>query len=58
MGFNPCNNFGCDMSTIGETELRALAQAVATNGMLQAGYTYFNLDGAYMYRVWSCNCSP
>lgn len=47
MGFNPCNNVGCDMSSLGETELRALAQAISSNGMLAAGYTYFNLDDGW-----------
>ena len=43
-GYNPCNGFGCTMSTLGEATLRSLADAIATNGMLAAGYSWFNLD--------------
>ena len=47
MGFNPCNGFNCDMSSIGEATLRDLADAMATNGMLAAGYTWFLLDDGW-----------
>ena len=45
-GFNPCNGLQCDMSAagFGETALRALADSIAANGMLAAGYSWFNLD--------------
>ena len=43
-GFNPCNGFGCDMSSIGEETLRSLADAIVTNGMLAANFSWFNLD--------------
>ncbi len=43
-GYNPCNGFGCDMSAIGEATLRSLADAIATNGMLEANFSWFNLD--------------
>ena len=32
------------MSSIGEATLRSLAAAIATNGMLAADYSWFNLD--------------
>ena len=43
-GFNPCNNFGCDMSKIGEAGLIALMDAMSANGMRAANYAWFNLD--------------
>lgn len=43
-GYNPCNSFGCKMSTLGEVTLRSLADAIATNGMLAANFSWFNLD--------------
>lgn len=47
LGFNPCNGFNCRMSAIGEPTLMALATAVATNGMRDAGYNLFALDDGW-----------
>ena len=43
-GFNPCNGLNCDMSSLGEAALRALAESIAANGMLAANFSWFNLD--------------
>lgn len=47
LGFNPCNGFNCHMSELGETTLRSIAVAIATNGLRDAGYTLFSLDDGY-----------
>ena len=49
MGFNPCfvPHVGCYMINIGEAGLQEMAQAIATNGMLDAGYTLFALDDGW-----------
>ena len=46
-GFNPCNNLNCVMSSLGEEELKSIALAIADNGMLAAGYNFFNLDDGW-----------
>jgi alpha-galactosidase len=43
-GFNPCNGLGCNMAQIGEKALMALADSMASNGMLASNYTWFLLD--------------
>jgi alpha-galactosidase len=43
-GYNPCNGLNCDMSSLGEDALRSLAASIATNGMRDANYSWFNLD--------------
>ena len=47
MGFNPCNGFQCDMSALGEAVFRQLADAIASNGMRAAGYTWLLLDDGW-----------
>ena len=43
-GFNPCNGLQCNMGQLGEAALLALAQSMASNGMLAANYSWMNLD--------------
>ena len=43
-GYNPCNGVNCDMSSLGEDVLRSLAASIASNGMRDANYSWFNLD--------------
>ena len=43
-GFNPCNGLNCNMASLGEAALRSLADAIATNGMLAANFSWLNLD--------------
>lgn len=47
MGFNPCNSLGCDMKQLGEATLLSVADSIANNGMLAAGYEFFNLDDGW-----------
>ena len=42
MGFNSWNYYHCN---IDEVTLRAIVDAVASNGMKEAGYQYINIDG-------------
>jgi alpha-galactosidase len=44
MGWNSWNKFQCD---IDETIIRAMADAMATNGMKDAGYEYINIDDCW-----------
>ena len=44
MGWNSWNKFGCN---INETLIRQIADAMATNGMKDAGYQYVNLDDCW-----------
>src|ERR1700690_2901812 len=44
MGWNSWNKFQCD---IDETIIRAMADAMATNGMKDAGYQYINIDDCW-----------
>ena len=43
MGFNSWNYYHCN---IDEVTVRAVLDAIATNGMKEAGYKYVNIDGA------------
>ncbi|QLJ04444.1 ricin-type beta-trefoil lectin domain protein [Streptomyces sp. NEAU-sy36] len=45
MGFNDWNAYGCDVS---EALIKSTAQAMHTNGMQAAGYTYVNIDDCWM----------
>ncbi len=44
MGWNSWNKFGCDVN---ETIVRSMADAMATNGMKDAGYQYINIDDCW-----------
>ena len=44
MGWNSWNRFQCDVN---ETIVRAMADAMATNGMKAAGYQYINIDDCW-----------
>jgi alpha-galactosidase len=44
MGWNSWNFFGCKVT---DAAIRAQAQAMATNGMKQAGYEYVNIDDCW-----------
>ena len=44
MGWNSWNKFQCDVN---ETIVRAMADAMATNGMKDAGYQYINIDDCW-----------
>jgi alpha-galactosidase len=44
MGWNSWNNFGCN---INEGLIRAMADAMATNGMKAAGYQFINMDDCW-----------
>jgi len=44
MGWNSWNKFQCDVD---ETIIRAMADAMATNGMKEAGYQYINIDDCW-----------
>ncbi len=44
MGWNSWNKFQCDVD---ETIIRAMADAMATNGMKEAGYRYINIDDCW-----------
>ena len=44
MGWNSWNKFQCDVD---ETIIRAMADAMATNGMKAAGYRYINIDDCW-----------
>jgi alpha-galactosidase len=44
MGWNSWNKFQCDVD---ETIIRAMADAMATNGMKAAGYEYINIDDCW-----------
>ena len=50
MGWNSWNNFGCN---INEGLIRAIADAMATNGMKAAGYQFINMDDC-----WQSNRDP
>ncbi|MGW2830194.1 glycoside hydrolase family 27 protein [Streptomyces sp. NPDC001286] len=45
MGFNDWNAYGCNVS---ESLIKSTAQAMHTNGMQAAGYTYVNIDDCWM----------
>ncbi len=45
MGFNTWNNFGCN--NISQTVIQGITDAMATNGMKDAGYTYVNVDDCW-----------
>ncbi|MEU8471192.1 alpha-galactosidase [Streptomyces sp. NPDC029006] len=45
MGFNDWNAYGCNVS---DSLIRSTAQAMHTNGMQAAGYTYVNIDDCWM----------
>ncbi|MGW5656826.1 glycoside hydrolase family 27 protein [Streptomyces humi] len=45
MGFNDWNAYGCDVS---EALIKSTAQAMHTNGMQAAGYSYVNIDDCWM----------
>jgi alpha-galactosidase len=45
MGFNDWNAYGCNVS---ESLIKATAQAMHTNGMQAAGYTYVNIDDCWL----------
>ena len=44
MGWSSWNTFGCRVT---ETEIRQMADAMATNGMKGAGYRYINIDDSW-----------
>ena len=44
MGWNSWNKYGC---TVNETVIRRMADAMATNGMKDAGYTYIVIDDCW-----------
>ncbi len=44
MGWNSWNRFGCN---INETLIRQIADAMATNGLRDAGYEYVNIDDCW-----------
>lgn len=45
MGFNDWNAYGCSVS---ESLIKSTAQAMHTNGMQAAGYSYVNIDDCWM----------
>ncbi|MYS21057.1 alpha-galactosidase [Streptomyces sp. DvalAA-14] len=45
MGFNDWNAYGCNVS---ESLIKATAQAMHTDGMQAAGYSYVNIDDCWM----------
>ena len=45
MGFNDWNAYGCNVS---ESLIKSTAQAMHTNGMQAAGYSYVNIDDCWM----------
>ncbi|MFD7014720.1 glycoside hydrolase family 27 protein [Streptomyces sp. NPDC059928] len=45
MGFNDWNAYGCNVS---EALIKSTAQAMHTNGMQAAGYSYVNIDDCWM----------
>jgi alpha-galactosidase len=45
MGFNDWNAYGCNVS---ESLIKSTAQAMHTNGMQAAGYTYVNIDDCWL----------
>ncbi|WP_329347285.1 RICIN domain-containing protein [Streptomyces sp. NBC_01261] len=45
MGFNDWNAYGCNVS---ESLINSTAQAMHTNGMQAAGYSYVNIDDCWM----------
>ena len=45
MGFNPWYEYG---SSVNETLIKSIADQMATNGLLAAGYQYINLDDSWM----------
>jgi len=47
-GYNPCNGLNCVMSQIGEVALKNLADSISTNGMLEANFSWINLDDGVM----------
>ncbi|GGR95223.1 alpha-galactosidase [Streptomyces humidus] len=47
MGFNDWNAYGCNVS---ESLIKSTAQAMHTNGMQAAGYSYVNIDDCWMTR--------
>ena len=47
MGWNSWNRFQCDVN---EELIRETADAMATNGMKDAGYQYINLDDCWQGR--------
>ncbi len=57
MGWNDWNTFGCSVS---DTVVRGVADAMVTNGMAAAGYTYVNIDDCWstMARDSSGNLVP
>jgi len=44
MGWNSWNHFACKVTA---ADIRAAADAIASNGMKQAGYTYVNIDDCW-----------
>ena len=44
MGWNSWNHFGCKVT---DADVRGAADAIATNGMKQAGYIYVNVDDCW-----------
>jgi len=44
MGWNSWNHFGCKVTA---ADVRAAADAIASNGMKAAGYTYVNIDDCW-----------
>lgn len=44
MGFNTWNNFACNVS---QDIIQGIADAMSTNGMKDAGYTYVNVDDCW-----------
>ncbi len=44
MGWNSWNHFACKVT---EADVRSAADAIATNGMKAAGYTYVNIDDCW-----------
>ena len=44
MGWNSWNKFACDVTA---ADVRASADAIATNGMKEAGYIYVNIDDCW-----------
>ncbi|WP_051969430.1 glycoside hydrolase family 27 protein [Kitasatospora azatica] len=48
LGFNDWNAYGCDVS---EALIKSTAQAMHTNGMQAAGYSYVNIDDCWMTKT-------
>ena len=44
MGWNSWNHFACKVTA---TDVRAAADAIASNGMKDAGYIYVNIDDCW-----------